>query len=573
MSAVATPAPAGRRPRIAVFTGPMPTITNTAPLITSDKARRQYGLAPDPQQGDRPDVLRPQRLAAPVTVFIEAFSAHPLEQDASALYAPPDGYLDAAGRFSVTEPAGGGRPVHRVELRPEDGLYLLPYMARRADGRPWDAAALEDGAAPARTRQTFLPDASRLYEEIERFGLENDGRGVRLRSLADFDFFRAAPGSGWTGGRAADRRTDRGAGDIPPETLGADYFPYEPAHLARIPDLATLARITNQVQQAADSGLYRGLQWLESSATIEESLYWFNLVIDTRFPIVGHAAHRTHGAVSPDGPKNITDGVKYLTSRVWSGPDGADRIGAVLVTDELVFTAREVAKTDARPGGYVAAGGHGGVVADLGAHWAPQLTFVPNRLHTHTSALRLPLLPGTVRGVRGRLGAGRTIQVRTKDEGGLLRPETMPVVRLEGFGHFIDTGAPGIGPVPPDVELIDRIEQLLAASELPGLVVEGLAPYGSTDPARDAALRAAVFGGVAVVRTGRGHPGGMTYRGDRWSIAGNNLTATKARILLRAALLRLGALPVAADPFAPTLREEADTAAALAAYQNIFDTH
>jgi len=35
------------------------------------------------------DVLRPQRLAAPVTVYVEQFSAHPLERDATPLGAEP----------------------------------------------------------------------------------------------------------------------------------------------------------------------------------------------------------------------------------------------------------------------------------------------------------------------------------------------------------------------------------------------------------------------------------------------------------------------------------------------------
>jgi L-asparaginase len=55
--------------------------------------------------------------------------------------------------------------------------------------------------------------------------------------------------------------------------------------------------------------------------------------------------------------------------------------------------------------------------------------------------------------------------------------------------------------------------------------------------------------------------------------SGNNLTATKARVLLLAALLKLGALPVAADPASPTSDEAASTHAAVAAYQHIFDTH
>src|SRR6266849_1548743 len=74
------------RPRIAVFSGPSATIQNTPPLITSNKARETYGLPlrtnPDGSPA-RFDVLRLQRLAAPVTVYVEQSSAHPLEHDAA----------------------------------------------------------------------------------------------------------------------------------------------------------------------------------------------------------------------------------------------------------------------------------------------------------------------------------------------------------------------------------------------------------------------------------------------------------------------------------------------------------
>ena len=76
-------------PRIAVFSGPTATIQNSQPLVTSNKARAQYGLPPRVGPDGRPlarDALRPQRLAAPVTVYVEQFSAHPLERDAADLY-------------------------------------------------------------------------------------------------------------------------------------------------------------------------------------------------------------------------------------------------------------------------------------------------------------------------------------------------------------------------------------------------------------------------------------------------------------------------------------------------------
>jgi hypothetical protein len=75
------------------------------------------------------------------------------------------------------------------------------------------------------------------------------------------------------------------------------------------------------------------------------------------------------------------------------------------------------------------------------------------------------------------------------------------------------------------------------------------------------------------VKCGRGNTAGFTPRQEPWAISGSNLTATKARVLLLAALLQLGALPVAADPGYPTPDELARTHAAVAAYQHIFDTH
>ena len=59
----------------------------------------------------------------------------------------------------------------------------------------------------------------------------------------------------------------------------------------------------------------------------------------------------------------------------------------------------------------------------------------------------------------------------------------------------------------------------------------------------------------------------------RFGIGGQNLTATKARLLLMASLLKLGMLPPAADPDHPTPEEVAATSRAVAAYQAIFDTH
>src|SRR2546423_5322103 len=129
------------KPRIAHLAGSNATIANSAALVTSNKARAEHGLPLLRDESGKPirfDALRPQRLAAPAKVYVEQFSAHPLERDAAELYGPPDGYLDSNGTFRKERRDAGDKPVYEITLRPEDGVYPLPYMARQADGQAWE---------------------------------------------------------------------------------------------------------------------------------------------------------------------------------------------------------------------------------------------------------------------------------------------------------------------------------------------------------------------------------------------------------------------------------------------------
>src|ERR1700760_33583 len=156
--------------RIAHLAGPTATIQNTPPLVTSNKARRQRDLPLLRDLDGEPlrfDALRAQRLAAPVTVYVEQFSAHPLEADRAELYAPPDGYLDGDGNFHSERQRPEDKPVYTIELKPEDGLYPLPYMARQADGTAWEEECAFPGAPEDKARQGFFPDGARPFEEID----------------------------------------------------------------------------------------------------------------------------------------------------------------------------------------------------------------------------------------------------------------------------------------------------------------------------------------------------------------------------------------------------------------------
>src|SRR5437773_711578 len=182
------------KPRIAHLAGSNATIANTPPLVTSNKARQKYGLPVIEDQ--RFDALRPQRLAAPVTVYVEQFSAHPLERDAAELYGPPDGYLDRAGKFHRERASASDVPVYEITLKPEDGLYPLPYMARQADGSAWEDDCAVPNAPAERSRQPFYPDGSRLFDEIDRLGVGEKGRNNLISARADVDFYRVLPPAG-----------------------------------------------------------------------------------------------------------------------------------------------------------------------------------------------------------------------------------------------------------------------------------------------------------------------------------------------------------------------------------------
>lgn len=563
------------KPRIAVFSGPTATIQNSEPLVTSNKAREKCGLPPRLNPDGTPmrfDVLRAQRLAAPVTVYIEQFSAHPLERDAAELYAPPDGYLDRAGVFHKERTGPGDKPVYQVTLKPEDGLYPLPYMARQANGQPWETDGTEKNAPAELCRVPFFPDGSRLFEEIDRLGISDEGVGCLLTAKADFDFYRALPSGGYAKGRSAGERTDIGAGDIAPEIRGTDFFPYRPTYLRIEPPMAALARLTNVVQKALASGQYTGAIWLEGSPFVEETIYWLNLLIDTNVPIVGNSSQRPHGAIGNDGDRNIVDSVDYITSRIWADKSGGDCVGAVAILDEQIFTARDVQKADARPGGYIATGGHGGIIGRIGHPGAPQFSFKPVKRHTYTSLVNTTRLPSEVQGSRLQGSKVGTIAVPIKDSAGNLLPTAIPKVTIVKHARYLPEDT--TGNADQEADILARIERNLREAPLAGFVAEGSAPFGAMSNSVDAALKQATFRGMPVVKVGRGNASGFVDpKRDPLAIAGSNLTATKARLLLMACLMRFGGLPPAVDPAKPTAAETEATQEKLAQYQEVFDTH
>ena len=525
------------KPRIVVFSGPRSTIANNPPLVTSAKGR----VHGDDQLVGRFDHLVAQTLHEPVTVRIKKFSGHPLEEDAKLVY------------------HDDGKDYWEVELSPEDGAYLLPYMARRADGtqsgRPFEDADTRNPEMGFGGRQSFFPDASRLFTDIDRglSGRASDGGANLLDRIADYTFVRALPPAGYTQ-----------AGEV----AGQDFWPYSPRPIGKFPPMHTLARVANTVQQSLDSGNYDGALWLEGSPHLEETLYWLSLIIDTSLPLAGVSAQRAHGELSSDGDRNIVDAARYVASGQGKG------LGAVGIVDEQIFAARVFKKADARPGGYRATGGHGGV---LGSTKAPiYIWFSPTYKHTATSDLALSKLPNEVKFQEYGDSEG-TASVRIKDEDGSLRGDVIAPVHIVKYGHYMaeeDTNNPDV-----EVDITARIKRGIdqeaeGSFNFHGFVLEAAAGSGSALPSQMAALAIAALSGMPVVRVGRGdHEGPIMTTLNDLTIEGSNLDSTKARTLLRAAMLKLGRLPKARDPWNPTNEEHASTVAAIARYQTIFVTH
>jgi L-asparaginase len=529
------------RPTILVCSGPKATIAKTPPLLTSTKARS----ADEGGEDARFDTLVPQYLEEPVDVKIRRFSAHPMEEDAAEVYHDT------------------GEAYDEVTLRPEDGPYPLPYVARRDDGSergtPFDPDDVTDPDIDFGGRQFFYPDASRIFEEIDRgvFGRERSGEANILSKRAEYDFIRPLPPAGYT---------SEG------EVRGRDFFPYKPREKSKSPRLRDLATAVNAIQSRLDSGDYDGVLWLEGSPRLEETIYWLSLLLDTDLPVVGTVANRTHGQLSNDGDRNIVDAVDYIRSDLSGG------LGAVVVQDQVIYAAREFKKQDARPGGFEAVGGQGGILGTVKS--SVHIQYRPNYRHTSTSAVSVSELPERVAFVDCH-GDDEVTELAVTDDREVLGSAVprVSIVKQASYSQLDRSEDPDEA-----VGLMARVEQAREEREgdnpempsLHGIVFEGTSSYGQGNRTELAAMSVAAHSGIPVVRVGRSDPGGFIvpdHGGNYPTVEGGNLDANKARLLLMASLLKLGRLPRAADPRDPSDAETDAVMDKLSEFQDIFDSH
>ncbi|HXH06972.1 MAG TPA: asparaginase [Vicinamibacterales bacterium] len=282
--------------------------------------------------------------------------------------------------------------------------------------------------------------------------------------------------------------------------------------VAAIPDVARYARVeTEQVANLPSSALTFA-DWLRlarriresfsrdaelagavvtcGTDTLEELAYFLHLTIRDERPVVVVGAMRRPGLPGAEGPANLLAGIRVAADA------NARRRGAMVVLNDEINSAREVAKTD---------------------------------------ALRLQTFQSRPYGVLGVVDADRVVFYRD-------------TLRRHTYRSEFDVSA---------LDALPRVDVLLTYQEAPGdlvraavdagaagLVIAG-AGAGALSPSQREALRYALEKNVVVViasRTGSGRvraPDGGEARGGGGEIIGaEDLSPIKARVLLMLALTR-----------------------------------
>ena len=233
-----------------------------------------------------------------------------------------------------------------------------------------------------------------------------------------------------------------------------------------------------------------GIVITHGTDTMEETGYFLSLVVKSDKPIVLVGSMRPATAISADGPINLYNGVALA-----GNPEAKGR-GPLVVINDTIHYARETQK-----------------------------------MHT----TRMDTFQSPNRGIAGMMNTGKaffysanTVRHTTKSEFSIDGLTVANLPRVEVIYSYANLGG----------ELIDA----LVTQGVKGIVLAGVGDGNSTDAAV-AALEKAAKKGIAVVRCSRTGSGvvdrNVEINDDKMGfIAGMELNAQKARILLMLALSR-----------------------------------
>ena len=241
-----------------------------------------------------------------------------------------------------------------------------------------------------------------------------------------------------------------------------------------------LARMVNT---AAEDPRVDGIIVTHGTFTTEETAYFLHLTVRTEKPVVVVASQRKHDEVGNDGDRNMLDAIRVSLTTEARGK------GVLVTLHEEIHSAREVVKTNQRPGGFHSLGrGILGHIEDV------QVSFfyAPMRRHTFRSEF----------------------DMRTINE----------LPRVDVIAAYVGGD--------------DAAAQACVSAGAQGLVISGYAYNGRPSADQLAGLEKIAGGGIPVVLSNRGGHGRIPVDWNDPFIQGDSLVPHKARIMLMLGLTK-----------------------------------
>ncbi len=140
--------------------------------------------------------------------------------------------------------------------------------------------------------------------------------------------------------------------------------------------LAQWLDVARAAGAAAEDTRVDGIIVTHGTFTTEETAYFLHLCVHSEKPLVLVASQRKHDEVGNDGDRNLLDAIRLVLA-----PDARGK-GVLVTLHEEIHSAREVVKTNQRPGGFQSLGR-----SMLGHIEDDQVSFyaAPTRRHTFRS--------------------------------------------------------------------------------------------------------------------------------------------------------------------------------------------
>ena len=241
--------------------------------------------------------------------------------------------------------------------------------------------------------------------------------------------------------------------------------------------LAQWFDVARAASAAAEDPRVDGIIVTHGTFTTEETAYFLHLVVRTEKPIVVVASQRKHDEVGNDGDRNMLDAIRLTLS-----PEARGK-GVLVTLHEEIHSAREVVKTNQRPGGFHSLGR--GI---LGHIEEDQVSFyyTPTRRHTFRSEFNMR--------------------------------EIRELPRVDVIAAYVGGD--------------DTAAQACVAAGAQGLVISGYAYNGRPSADQLAGIEKIAASGIPIVLSNRGGQGRIPVNWEDPFIQGDSLVPHKARILL-----------------------------------------